>query len=183
MWAHKPRGLRQQKEGSNRQKYITKTVVLHSRFVHIKVKEYYQEIEDKEESTTMCGQLIMFNSFAYAHILMRHYAPRVKFNRPGKTYHDENIDLENLPRHVMFFLDAYEKTLGCAHFNNRSIFFEYKGRNYVIWFAKKSRHQKNQQVQEYLRVQTFYPAELLKDAQQIAAFQKIEANPILSFYY
>jgi hypothetical protein len=174
---------KQQGEGYFRRLYIEKFVTLYSKFVFIKVAEYYQEYDVKKDSMTFCGKETIVDSFAYTHILMRHFSPTGKFGRPGLTFHhDQAIDVNNLPKSILYFLGQYDQHIGINHFNRQQIYFNLNDRNYVIWFKELPRNIAGGGQLLFLRVQTFYPAELANDVLSISKMIKVRINGNLSFY-
>jgi hypothetical protein len=170
-------------EDNARRQYVEKSVLLFSKFVFIKVEEYYQEYDVRKDITTFCGRETVVDGFTYTHILMRHFSPYAKFGRPGLTFHhDPEIDVANLPRSIFYFLSQYDRYVGATCFNEENIFFRFNGRNYVIWFKKLERKIKGGNLINYLRVQTFYPAELQNDVQAMCALNMIRISDRLSFY-
>ncbi|OOQ59118.1 hypothetical protein [Mucilaginibacter pedocola] len=170
-------------EGSNRHKYIEKALTLHSKYVYYQVREYYEENKQQEEILTLCGNLIVVDSFVYVHTLFAHFAADVKFNRPGKTYHRNGvIDFKNIPKEILSILIEYQQTVDCTYFNKQVIFFNLKSVDYAIWFRSMTKSLKGGITQDYLRVQTFYPVELLSDREKIKNMDKITVNDNLSFY-
>jgi hypothetical protein len=174
---------KQLQEGYFRRLYVERSVILFSKNVFIKAEEYYQEYDVRKDQMTFCGKETIVDGFAYTHILMRHFSPYNKFGRPGLTFHhDREIDVDKLPFVIFRFLSLYDQFFGVAAFNGENIFFEFNGRDYVIWFKQMERNIKGGQTAQYLRVQTFYPAELQNDRQAISALTKVQVNDQLHFY-
>ncbi|TFF40642.1 hypothetical protein [Mucilaginibacter psychrotolerans] len=170
-------------EGSNRHKYIKKALVLHSKYLYLQIKEYYEEGNALEERLNLCGNLVVIDSFVYIHTLFGHFAESVKFNRPGKTYHRNTaVDFRNIPKEVFFILETYSKSIDCQYFNKQFIFLNLKGIDYAIWFRSLNKSLKGGGVQNYLRVQTYYPVELLDDRSKINTLILTKVNDELGFY-
>jgi hypothetical protein len=153
--------------GSRRMIVIEKTLILHSKFVFSKIEEYYQEYQLKKDTIMLCGKEIVVDSYTYAHAGIRHMAPWTKFGRTDKTFHGAEIDINNLPRVIIDFMEDYERYMGCGSFDERRIYFRYKNRNNVIKLEELSRPVKGGTLLYYLRVQSFYPAELREDAERV----------------
>lgn len=174
---------RQIGEGSRRREMIERTLVLHSKYVYSKIMEYYQEYDVKQDIINLCGREIIVDSFAYAHIAIRHMVDYTKFGRPGKTFiYDRKIDIDCLPRILIGFLEDYVHYIGCPSFNPKRIFLRFNGRDYVIRFRELIRQVKGGENLPYLRLETFYPAELRNDANLVKTLSLCPVNDILGFY-
>lgn len=170
-------------EGSNRRIYIEKALVLHSKYLYYHVAEYYEELKDTKETIKICNNLIVVDCFVYTHTLFGHFAEGVKFNRLGKSYHkDGSVDFRNIPKEILRVLEVYAKHIDCKSFNKASIFFSMNNIDYAIWFRAMSKSLKGGVVENYLRVQTFYPIELQEEREKIAAMDQIKINNEMIFY-
>ncbi|WP_256003494.1 hypothetical protein [Pedobacter deserti] len=182
-WKESMAWSKQMGEGHFRRLYVERAVILQSKFVFIKVEEYYQEYDVRKDTMVFCGQETIVDGFAYTHILMRHFSPYNKFGRPGLTFHhDPAIEVANLPRSIFKFLRIYDAYFGGASFARENIYFQLNGRNYVIWFKQFERNIKGGGTSAYLRVQTFYPAELANDSSAMAVLKKVQVEEHLFFY-
>lgn len=170
-------------DGGRRRDSITKSLVLHSKFVFSKIAEYYEEYDVKKDVLQLCSHEVVIDSFAFAHVAIRHMAPRTKFGRPGKTFfNDRSIIIDELPQIIKAILLEYSRFINCQHFDGRRIYFRLNNVNYVIWFQKFSRNVKGGGVTEFLRVETFYPAELKNDATAITELTLNKVSENLGFY-
>jgi len=151
--------------------------------LYYQVQEFYEENNPLEEVVNLCGELAVIDNFVYIHTLFGHFAAGIKFNRPGKSYHSvEKVDYKNLPKEIASILTLYSKAVDCKDFDKQSIFFNYHGGDFAIWFRPLIRYVKKIGQQSILRVQTFYPVELQDDLKKIANAQKVKANDELYFY-
>lgn len=170
-------------DGGNHQRYIHKSLTLHSRFVYLKIKEYYQENPAREESKKICGSNIIVDINTYVHILLRHFGEAIMEGRPGKTYHhDLNIDVDHLPPQIFQILTAYEELSQFDEIRGENIFFELNDSKYAIWLQSKVRKINDQPEETFYRVATFYPAALKPDLEKIELLTLSKYNEILSFY-
>ena len=170
-------------EGANHQRYIEKALILHSKYLYYQVQEFYEENNPVEETINLCGELVVIDNFVYIHTLFGHFAAAIKFGRSGKSYHSvDKVDYKNLPKEILSILAIFSKTVDCKHFDKQSIFFNYHGSDFAIWFRPLARSVKKIGQQSILRVQTFYPVELADDLKKIAVAQKVKANDDLYFY-
>jgi hypothetical protein len=174
---------RQLQEGSIRRAFVEKTVTLQTKFVYIKVAEYYQEYTVKQDTFEFCGRETVIDAYAYTHVLLRHFSPFSKFGRPGLTFHhDPDIDVENLPIAIKNILQQFEEYIGIAHFHPEKVYLNLNGRNYVIWYKQLPRNAKGGERIWFLRVQSFYPAELGIDLKAVNEMRKIQVTPKLAFF-
>ncbi|GAB3724024.1 hypothetical protein GCM10027594_05090 [Hymenobacter agri] len=149
-----------------------KAIVLHSKYLYLKIREYYQELGATEQVLHRCNYEIVIDSFAFFHILFRHYAPRATSYQNDASYHqDQTINPEELPNHLMLFLEMYFNHIPCTQFNKRRTYIRYNGVIYAIWFKDAERHAGGT-VQPILRLQTFYPVTLPKELEYVASLQE-----------
>jgi hypothetical protein len=174
---------KKQGDGSRRRDIIYKSLILHSRFVYSKIEEYYQEYEIKKDILQLCNWEIVIDSFVYAHVAIRHMAPWTKFGRPGKSFiKDPAISIDELPRFIKNILIDYGASFNCQQFNSRKIYFKFNGTNYVIWFERYTRNIKGGGLKEFLRVETFYPVEIKKNAIAVEKLTLAKVSENLGFY-
>lgn len=177
------RFARQIGDGSRRTDMIYKTLVIHNKYVFSHIEEYYQEHLVRQDVIQLCGWEVVIDSFVYAHVAIRHMASWTKFGRPGKTFFDdEHIAIDRLPRVIIDFLQEYERRIGCGKFDGRKIYFKFNNRNYVIWFDGYTRPVKGGRIRKFLRVESFYPAEIKNDPANIAKLKFEQVSSNLGFY-
>src|SRR5690606_37907510 len=86
--------------GHFRRKYLEKNTILHSKFVFLRVKGFFQEYGSDRISFQLFNQIIIIDGFFFVHVLFRHYAPSIKEHQQQKSYHIENFDYTQLPLEI-----------------------------------------------------------------------------------
>lgn len=169
-------------EGSNHHRSIKKNLVLHSKFIYLKILEYYDEINDCKQSIAFYGQTIVIDSFFYCHVLLGHFAESQKYGRLGKTYFTEIIDVDNLPNTVLDILRIYQDEVSEENFNGNNIYFRLLDCNYSIWLRKQKGYSYKDIKGEFKLVSTFYPVIYGSDTFNISKLSLYKINEELSFY-
>lgn len=154
--------------GSNRRDYLIKSLVLHSKYMHYVVLEFYEENE-QVELLEFEGKFIRIDAFSFIHILFRHYAQIIKEYQVGKSYHGELIDYKDLPKELMKFIGNY-LSIAANSFDSQKIYFTLENQLYAIWFRSIKRDVHGGQTVEELRVQTFYPVDDPKELERVSEY-------------
>ncbi len=169
--------------GSRLAQHMEKSTVLHSKYLFLKVKKFYQELGASEQVLTVCGHKILVDGFAFFHILFRHYAKQAKHYQHDASYHsDQNIDPENLPNALLNILQEYFQYVPCISYNSHRTYVRINGVIYALWFKAIEKHQgKSKEV--FLRLQTFYPVTLQKELDFVAPLAEIITGSGIGLFY
>jgi hypothetical protein len=163
--------------GCNQKKYLTKSIVLHGKYIFLLVKEFYQEQGTDKIEIDIEGKTVLIDAFTYVHTMFRHYAALIKEHQQGKSYHyDENIGFKTIPDFLVTIIKCYKLNAGHLNFNNRNIFLKLNGKFYAIWLRPFKISLPDNIHKEYLRVQTFYPIELKSDLDKFVNAIEIETD-------
>jgi len=163
--------------GLHRREYLKRSSQLHGKFVFQIVSEYYEELGKEEEVLEVCNQKILIDSYAFVHILFRHFAAGIKEHQQDKTYHyDKNINFKKIPIIIRNVLLAYFEINGCNHFNNQRVYFKIVDELYVIYFRPLKRSLPENVQEQILRVQTFYPVKEIKEKNVTSNLQSVNFN-------
>jgi len=163
--------------GSNLKKYLKKSIVLHGKYIFLLVKEFYQELGDKEEIIIVNDQKILIDAFTYVHTMFRHFAESIKEHQSGKSYHfDENIGFKIIPEFLSKILDCYKNIPESKAFNNKNLFIKFNGQIYALWFKLFSKYLKEQGQVKYFRLQTFYPVKNQSDLDGLVNHKEVKTN-------
>lgn len=163
--------------GSNYQKYLEKSIVLHGKYIYLRVKEFYQELGEKEQIVEINGKLILIDPFPYVHTLFRHYASSIKEHQQDKTYHfDKNLSFKSIPMTLFEIIECYKTLPEKSSFNQKNIYVKIESTFYVIWLRPFTRHLKAGIKVDYLRVQTFYPISEINELNKINSLTEINSN-------
>lgn len=150
--------------GYNRKKYLEKSIILHSKYMHRMVLSFYEENPIKE-NIPVDGKLIRIDSFSYVHILFRHYSKLIKEYQIGKSYHDEVLDYKNLPLEIKRILNAYSEVSNNT-FDGQKVYFYLEEKLYAIWFRPIKTSVESGQILVEHKVQTMYPVEDPKELER-----------------
>jgi len=157
--------------GSRYQEYLKKSIVLHSKFIYLTIKETFEEIGNEEFIIEIDGKNLQIDSYSFVHILFRHYSQIIKEHQQDKTYHfDENIDYKDIPNILKNIVECYKVTVPNSTFNGQKIYVLINNEIYAIWLRKITKHLKGNTQVEYFRVQTFYPVNDSKELSAISTF-------------
>jgi hypothetical protein len=163
--------------------YLIKSIVLHSKFIYLIVKEFYQELGKDEERVDFFGQPVVLDSFSYIHILFRHYSATIKQHQLDKSYHyNENIDYRNIPHFLKEVITKFKDNCTKNEFDRNRIYFSFTETIYAIWFRAIKISKAGNVIETTLRLQTFYP--LLKPSEKatINGFRKVTVEPAYVFF-
>tara|TARA_Y100000815_G_scaffold176454_1_gene160692 strand:+ start:5502 stop:6476 length:975 start_codon:yes stop_codon:yes gene_type:complete len=168
--------------GSRYKEYLRKTLFLHAKYIFLLVKEFYEELGQDEEYIEIQGNVILVDGFTYVHTMFRHYASHIKQHQMNKSYHfDQNIGFKEIPNFLLKALQ-YFKAFELP-FNGKSIYFNFNGKPYAIWFRLIKKSLPGGIQKEYLRVQTFYPIENPTEKSKLSKMLLTPRNKDFSFYF
>jgi hypothetical protein len=169
--------------GSNRFKHLAKGLILNSKFTYITALEYYEDGNVKEQSIDICNHKIVVDSYAYVHILFRHYAAQVKEHLQDKSYHNlGDFDYKQIPKEIFSFLTQFSAVADCNSFDEEKVFFRFNGNLYALWWKKTPRQLKGLPKETIFRVETLYPVEAQRDLDKIAQKTEINITNTLSIF-
>ena len=163
--------------GSNRKKYLKKSLVLHGKYIFLLVKEFYQELGKKEEIIELNDKKILIDSFTYVHTMFRHFSEQIKEHQINKSYHfDENVGFKAIPDFLLRAIECYKKIPESNTFNNRNLNIIFNDKIYAIWFKPFIKYLKGNKRVDYYRVQTFYPITNKIDLDELKDYEQINTN-------
>lgn len=169
--------------GSQLRNSFLKAVVLHSKYLYLKIREFYQELGAPEQVFNRCSYEIVIDSFAFYHVLFRHFAPSAtRYQNDASYFTDQTIIPEDLPNHLIHFLTEYFTYVPCSQFNKRRTYIRYNGKVYAIWFKDTERHVAGSR-QPILRLQTFYPVTLPRELEFVARLSELTTPGGLGLFY
>lgn len=158
--------------------------MLHSKYVLHFVEAYYQELSAPEQTVTFAGGKIVVDSYAYVHILFRHYSRSVKPYQSGKSYHfDIAFDHAELPNFLVDIIASYFRNLPTCSIQDDRLFVRVRGTLYALWFRKMTRSLKGNTKEVYYRLQTFYPITEQKDLLYASLLKEITADDGIGLFY
>lgn len=167
--------------GSRYKDYLRKILFLHSKYIYLLVKEFYEELGTNEEQIEIQGEEILVDGFTYVHTMFRHFAAHIKKHQIKKSYHfDENIGFKEVPDFLLNALHNF-KTLKLP-LNKRHLYFSFNDTPYAIWFRPFKKSLPGNIQNEYLRVQTFYPIENTREYTKLSTMTLLYSNTPFAFY-
>ena len=165
--------------GSNYRKYLEKSITLHSKYIYLLVKEFFQELGSEEIIIEINEYHILINPFSYIHIMFRHFAGHIK-EYQNKTYHfDEYIGFKNIPNILLEILRLYQSNPINSNFNGLSLYLRINKKPYSIYFRKVYNSSIN--MNQY-RLQTFFPIGDVKELQKLSNLQIVRINDNIEIY-
>lgn len=174
--------------GGFRKDYLVKSIVLHGKYVHYLVTEYYQEQGNTyRKEIPLFESTILIDPYCYIHTMYRHYAQFLKEHQGrGKSYHqDEEIYIKELPDFIKFVVTTFSKHCQVAHFDNgrpdRKINFLFNGVPYVIWFREMRENRPGKTQVTFFRAQSLYPIEAPDELDKISRATSIRVTEALTF--
>ena len=172
------------KQGSRLHEAAVKEIVLHSKYVLHFVEAYYQELGATEQTVTFAGGKIVVDSYAYVHILFRHYSQGVKPYQSGKSYHfDVAFDHTNLPNFLVDIIASYFRNLPGSSIRDDRMLVRVRGTLYALWFRKMTRSLRGNVKEIYYRLQTFFPVTEQKDLLYASTLGEIIADNGIGLLY
>jgi hypothetical protein len=161
--------------------YGEKSIFLHSKFVFLLVKEFYQDFGKEDILINWYGNQVLIDQFCFVHTLFRHYASGVKDYQTGKSYHfDQSILYKDLPEFLIRFVKSFGKNNPRTAFNGKSIDLVFRRKKYSMWFRPITIFKEGAGY-DYLRLQTFYPVEQLRDKMRLNKLKKVKINRRVTF--
>lgn len=138
-------------------KYKEKATVLHSKYIYLTTRSFFDEHQSSEVVALHHGHEIIINEYSLVHILNRHLAEAAKQYETGKSFHhDVELKWFELPYELKRLIDelgSHRSTIGV---DLKYIPFRYNDIIYAIWTEKKKRHHQGK-VSHYTRLETCYP--------------------------
>lgn len=169
--------------GYFRRLYLTRVIVLHSKFIYLKVLEYFQELGESNHEISLHNDIVVIDSYCYVHILFRHFARLLKEYQFDKTYHfDPNIDYNAIPKYILHIVNTFRNHTTAEQFNGRSIDYKLNDTIYSLWFRPMQIQLKGGIVRKFLRTQTHYPVTLSRELDRIGGLNKVVINESMSFF-
>lgn len=157
--------------------YKRKSTVLHSKYLYIKIKALFDEMQFNEILITYAGQTIELNMWSVVHILNRHYAGLIKQYDTKKSFHtDKAIPLFEDPSVLKNLLEQIGTRDDFKTEQIKFIPLKFNGKMYAVYTEVKKKHVNGKEL-EYNRLQTFYPIEDPKEIDRVTNnFEKISIS-------
>lgn len=165
--------------GANYRIYLEKSITLHSKYIYLLVKEFFQELGNDEIIININNYNILINPFSYIHIMFRHFSGHIK-EYQNKTYHfDEYIGFKNIPTILLEILNLYKSNTINTNFNGVSLYLRINTKPYSIYFRKIFNSNLNENV---YRLQTFFPIGEIKELEKLSNLQIVRISESIEIY-
>lgn len=146
-------------------KYKEKSIVLHSKYIYLTVRSFFDEHGSSEVIAQHHGREIVINEYSLVHIMNRHLAEAAKQYATGKSFHhDMELKWFELPYELKKLIEELGSNAATAGSELKYIPFRYNGSIYAIWTELQEKHERGKVI-TYIRLETCYPlvqAEKLK---------------------
>lgn len=134
-----------------------KSIVLHSKYLYLTVKEFFEENEGHPIIAVYNGSEIEIDTHSLTHIMFRHYAGSVKQFDTNKSFHfDTGLDPKAIPHNLKIILERISSSGVLKNEPQQYIAFRHRGNPYAIWIKEAEKPVKGKQV-KFNRLQTYYP--------------------------
>jgi hypothetical protein len=129
---------------------------LRSKYIYLRVQEYFDKNSNKVQLFQFKNRQIEFNHESLLHILNRHYEASRKQAEREKSLHNEDIHPDEIYRIInLLFIqitNQIEKKI-----DDKKVFFEFKGKKYAIWIKDSHKFIRGTGRTNYQFISTFYP--------------------------
>lgn len=126
--------LKTKKEIDNRT-FILRDIYMRATFYHVyyTVRKYFDEMKIKAESCAICGINFYADIYSYAHILTRHYYPKMNCGIGGSLNKDiPMLDIWNMPSSILDLVKRYaEKKIITT--DTEYLLFIIDKEKYILW--------------------------------------------------
>ena len=134
-----------------------KSIVLHSKYLYLNVKEFFEENEGKPVVVKYHDCEIEINTHSLTHIMFRHYAGSVKQFDTNKSFHfDTGLDHKSIPFVLKNILETISSRMVLEKESHNYIAFRHRRNLYAIWIQETEKPFKGKQV-KFNRLETYYP--------------------------
>lgn len=134
-----------------------KSIVLHSKYLYLTVKEFFEENEGRPIIANYNDYEIEINTRSLTHIMFRHYAGSVKQFDTNKSFHfDTGLDHKAIPFVLKNILETISSSMVLKMEPVTYIAFRHRGNLYAIWIQEAEKSVKGKQV-KFNRLETYYP--------------------------
>lgn len=156
--------------------YFKKQIILHSKFIHYKVREFFEKASVEKYAMVLWDKEIIFDKKSLIHILFGHFAPYFK-NYQVKDYYDINIKPDEVINFIQFVIQEINRNIEKPYTFPENIYFQFAGKDYAIWFPRKELSSKS------VRLKTCYPIGQKYEIERIAnEYNKLPITKELTYY-
>jgi hypothetical protein len=158
-------------------------ILLHSKFIYIKVKRIFGLLRIREAITILNDESIYIDGYSLIHIIFRHYAKDQKPYPSDKSFFMPPLRVDDLLTYLLEIITRINNSGFYKKDEIQKIYFEYYNNIYTIYCKKVQKQEKGLGNFEIWRLNTFYPTELLDELFDIYRnYQKQIINKDLSVF-
>lgn len=151
-------------EGTPLYEEKVREILLHSKFIHIKVKMAFGILRAREAVAYLNGKPIHIDEYSLVHIIFRHYAEAQKQYISDKSFFAPPISVNDLLEHLLDIIILIQNSGYYSNDSVSKIYIEYFGVQYTIYCKEVEKQKKGQRGNyKVWRVNTFYPTVLLPE--------------------
>ena len=115
--------------------FVLRDIYMRATFYHVyyHVRKYFDEMKVKAVSCIICGIVFYADIYSYAHILTRHYYPKMNNGIGGSLNNDIPVlDVWSMPSSVLELVKQYakKKTINSS---TEYLLFVVDGEKYILW--------------------------------------------------
>lgn len=164
----------------NSRTFILRDIYMRAVFYHVYyfVRKYFDEMKFKAESCKICGIDFYADIYSYAHILTRHYYPKMNCGIGGSINEDIPVfDIRNLPSSVLDLVKRYaEKKVITT--DTEYLLFLVDHKKYILWIKYGKIALLGNQIG--MEIRSFYHCEEHQDIEKFEEKTIIEIDKHLS---
>ncbi|GEM_PF-737047 len=160
--------------------FISRDIYMRAAFYHVyyHVRKYFDEMKVKAETCAICGINFYADIYSYAHILTRHYYPKMNCDIGGSLNDDIPIlDVWNMPSSVLGLVKLYagKKTITAS---TQYLLFIVDNERYILWIRYGKITLLSNQIG--MEVRSFYHCKEQQDLEKFDGKTVIEIDEHLS---
>ena len=115
--------------------FTLRDIYMRATFYHVYylVRKYFDEMKVKADSCVICGINFYADIYSYAHILTRHYYPKMNLGIGGSLNGDIPVlDVRNMPFSVLELVKRYAEK-NTITMSTEYLLFIVDGEKYILW--------------------------------------------------
>lgn len=159
---------------------ILRDIHTRSTFYHVYylVRKYFDEMKVKAETCVICGINFYADIYSYAHILTRHYYPKMNYGIGGSLNEDIPVlDIWNMPSSVLELVKLYAERKDITT-STEHLLFIVDNEKYILWVKYGKIALLGNQIG--MEIRSFYHCEKHQDLEKFNGKQVVEIDEHLS---
>lgn len=171
-------------KGYNALRAKQKSVSLHSKYLYLTIKEFFEEIENGSVIVNFNEREVHIDSASLVHIMFRHYAGITKQFDTGKSFHlDRSINHFEIPNELKSILEQIQDSGQLPSSQIDFIPIKFNSTIYAIWTGELKTYIKGKGQVTVRKLKTFYPIEDENELNKINGnYDEISIDDNLSYY-